>query len=89
MAALCVSVAAANVPAAAANVTLETVIKKIQEQQKKTATRGYGNRAEAFELIESARERRARADALAAGEIDDRRERERRAAERRDEAVAD
>jgi outer membrane lipoprotein-sorting protein len=38
MAALCVSVAAATVPAAAANVTLETVIKKIQEQQKKTAT---------------------------------------------------
>jgi outer membrane lipoprotein-sorting protein len=38
MAALCVSLAAATVPAAAANVTLETVIKKIQEQQKKTAT---------------------------------------------------
>ena len=38
MAALCVSVASATVPAAAANVTLETVIRKIQEQQKKTAT---------------------------------------------------
>src|SRR5687767_13697114 len=38
MAALCVSVAAATVPASAANVTLETVIKKVQEQQKKTAT---------------------------------------------------
>jgi outer membrane lipoprotein-sorting protein len=38
MAALCVSLAAATVPAAAANVTLETVIKKIQEQQKKTNT---------------------------------------------------
>ena len=38
MAALCVSVAAATVPASAANVTLETVIKKIQEQQKKTST---------------------------------------------------
>lgn len=36
MAALCVSLAA--FPAAAANVTLETVIKKIQEQQKKTST---------------------------------------------------
>ncbi len=38
MAALCVSLAAATVPAAAANVTLETVIRKIQEQQKKTTT---------------------------------------------------
>lgn len=38
MAALCVSVAAATVPAGAANVTLETVIRKIQEQQKKTST---------------------------------------------------
>ncbi len=38
MATLCVSVAAATVPAGAANVTLETVIKKIQEQQKKTST---------------------------------------------------
>lgn len=38
MAALCVSVAAATVPASAASVTLETVIRKIQEQQKKTST---------------------------------------------------
>jgi outer membrane lipoprotein-sorting protein len=36
MSALCVSLAA--LPAAAANVTIETVIKKIQEQQKTTAT---------------------------------------------------
>jgi len=36
MAVLCLTVAA--LPAAAANVTLETVIKKIQEQQKKTST---------------------------------------------------
>ena len=36
MAALCLVVA--SLPAAAANVTLETVIRKIQEQQKKTAT---------------------------------------------------
>ena len=38
MAALGVSLALATVPAGAANVTLETVIKKIQEQQKKTST---------------------------------------------------
>jgi outer membrane lipoprotein-sorting protein len=38
MATLGVSLALATLPAAAANVTLETVIKKIQEQQKKTST---------------------------------------------------
>jgi outer membrane lipoprotein-sorting protein len=38
MATLGVSLALATLPAAAANVTLEKVIKKIQEQQKKTST---------------------------------------------------